>query len=306
MRTTPSAALIAICLPGIALAGRVPVAKVEASSFYTEQGSYLPEKTVDGKQATSWVEGENGSGLGEWIELQLEGETKLTGIKLWAGDWSSYEYWQRANRPKELELKFSDDSIETITLKDEKIAQVFPLDKTTTSVKIKIKSTYSGSTWLDTGIAEVQLMGEGAGVSVDPTGFASSSNAPEDGDGNYLPANASDGLADSMWCEGNADSDGTGEWIEFTFPQPTAMSKLSLINGMGSGLGLWMKANRATAATLSFDGGAAKEIELQNTIRDQTVEFAPVTATKVRLTFTGVIKGREYNDLCVSEARFSE
>ena len=67
--------LLALCLSlsvaSPALAGRLQVASAEASSIYTGEGSYTPAKVHDGKQASSWVEGDEGSGMGAWILLNL-------------------------------------------------------------------------------------------------------------------------------------------------------------------------------------------------------------------------------------------
>ena len=125
-----------------AFAGIAKVSKAEASSTYTEEGNYNASRVMDGKQGTSWVEGEEGSGLGSFVELTLDGEQTLSGIRVWGGDWYSEEYWSRANRPKDLELTFSDGSTEKITLEDAFKSQVFTFSKPvkTTSVKIKVNS----------------------------------------------------------------------------------------------------------------------------------------------------------------------
>jgi hypothetical protein len=116
---------------------------------------------------------------------------------------------------------------------------------------------------------------------------------------------AADGINDSMWCEGNKAGDGTNEWIEFTFPAAQAVAKLSLVNGVGSSMGTWMKSNRATAATLTFSDGSTAAVALKNSMLPQVVEFPSRTTSKVRVTFTTVVKGKEFNDLCVSELGFA-
>ena len=133
--------------------------------------------------------------------------------------------------------------------------------------------------------------------------YAASSVYAADNDGNYEPVNVSDGLADSMWCEADP-GDGAGQWLEFDFGKPTAVSKLRIINGNGYSFGMNMKANAATAATLTFDGGKAQKIDLKPTALEQTVSFSSTTASKVRVTFDTIRPGKEYNDLCISEAAF--
>lgn len=298
-------AVVLLCTPLCALAGSpIAVKSVSASSHYTESGNYEPERVADGKQGTAWVEGDAGAGLGAWVELDLGGEHTVDSLRIWAGDWYNDTSWNRANRPKELEVKLSDGTTEIHTLKDAREVQEIPLGgKKTSTVRLRLKSTYSGSTWPDTGISEVQVIGDGALPGHSAT-ISASSNAPADGDGTYVAANVVDQISDSMWCEGDA-GDGAGQSLTFDFGKAVPVSKLTLINGIGTSLPLWMKANRATKATLAFDSGA-QTVELKPSFRPVTVSFTPVTTRKVTVTFDTVVKGAEYNDLCVSEAWFAE
>ena len=132
-----------------------------------------------------------------------------------------------------------------------------------------------------------------------------SSVAPEDGDGNYLPANALDGLADSMWCEGDK-GDGTGQWLEVDLGAKQVVSKLTLINGIGSSMTVWLKANQALALELTFDDGTKAPVVIERpSFRAATFTFPAVTTQRVRITFTTVKPGKEFNDLCLSEVGFS-
>lgn len=298
--------LAATLLATTATAAPLKPTEITASSTYVPTegtGNYSASRASDGKAATSWFEGEPGSGLGGWIEADFGADTKVTQVKLWAGDWSTWDYWKRANRPKELELKFSDGSTQVITLKDEKVAQTFAIDgggKVTRSVRMKIKAIYDGSTWLDTGIAEFQFFGDAL-----PTETATaSSKAVEDGDGTYLASNAIDGLIDTMWCEGDK-GDGTGQWIEVNLGAPRSVSSVSLIDGMGSSMVLWMKANQATRLALTFSDGATETVSIDRpSFRSATYSFPAHTTSKVRVTVAAVKAGAEYNDTCISELSF--
>lgn len=289
-------------------AGRVGPKTVEASSAYpTENGvSYDASKSTDGKLATAWVEGEEGSGLGSWLKIHVDGDQELTGVRIWGGLWSSYDFWTRANRPKSLEFKFEDGSTEVHELEDNMEAQTLTFSKprASGSVRIRIKSVYNGNTWFDTAISEVQLIGSRKPDFREPTGFQVSSKLADDGDGNYNPSNLTDGVLDSMWCEGSEEGDGTGEWIEYSFGSAVPVSSMTALVGVGGNLGAWMKSNRATAARLTFSDGSTHNVDLKNSAALQSVSFPAKTTRSVKLTFTEVYQGKDYNDLCISELYF--
>ncbi len=300
-----SLALLLVGTP--ALAKRLDVASSDASSTYPDEGNiaYDAGRASDGKLSTAWVEGKEGSGLGEWLELDLGGEKRVHKLKVWGGMWYSPDYWRRSNRPSELELKFSDGSTQVLALADEMVPAelVLASPKATTSVRLRIKSVYPGTTWLDTAISEVQVFDAEASDGAVVREVTASSVMPADADGSYEPLSVADGLVDSMWCEGT-EGDGAGEWLEFRFDGTPRIGRLALVNGNGSALTWWMKGNRASGATLKFSDGSSEDIVIKNTMMPQEITFSPRAAASVRLTFTGVVKGKEYNDLCVSEASF--
>lgn len=303
------AALIAPSLFAVstAHASRLTPSGAEASSTYPPEGneSYEPAKIMDGKVGTSWVEGADGTGLGEWVRLNFESERTLTKVKIWGGMWFSHDYWTRANRPKDIEVRFSDGTTQSFTMANEMVAQEFTFSapQATTSLEVRIRSAHGGTTWLDTAISEIQAFDAEAGEEAVAQSITASSELPADGDGNYSPTNVQDGIADTMWCEGT-DGDGNGEWLEFNFGGEQSISKLHLISGIGSSMRLWMAANRATTGTLTFSDGSSEDVTIRPSFLPQEVTFAPRTATSAKLSVTGVTAGREYNDLCISEARF--
>ena len=239
---------------------------------------------------------------------QLGGEHEVTKLKVWGGFWYSYSYWDRTNRPKEIEVRWSDGTQESFDLADEKKVSELVLDapKTTSTVRIRIKQVYSGSTWLDTAISEIQVFDSSQDETATVASMSSSSKLAADADGDYEPINVTDGLSDSMWCEGSADGDGSGEWIEFTFDGEQRVAKLKMINGIGTSLPFWMKGNRVTSGTLTFSDGATESITIRSIMLPQTIEFTARKTRSVRLTMGDVTRGTEFNDLCISEASFEE
>jgi len=288
----------------------VRIAGVIASSSYPpdQAFTYEPNKTIDGKISTAWVEGDPGSGLGSWIELDLGADHDIAKIRVWGGMWYSSEYWSRANRPKQIELKFSDGSTETMALSDEMTVQemVFASPKKSSSVRFKVKGAHSGTTWQDTGISEIQIFDTAADRVVGARGHSASTTLPADADGNYAATNVADGIVDTMWCEGTEDGDGTAEWLHFDFGASTRVSKLQLINGMGTGIKYWIKANRIVRATIEWSDASTQSVAVKNSALVQTLDVGPKQTSSARITFDEVKRGTEYNDLCVSEAAFLE
>lgn len=289
-------------------AGRIKVKETSTSSDYVgdDGTSYSGKFVVDSKASTSWFEGDKGSGLGSWIELKLPDTRTVSKLRIWGGYWFSEQEWSRANRPKEIELQFSDETTESVTLTDEKKMQEFILSSKprTSSVRLRVKSVYSGTAWPDTAISEIQVFDDSGSNVGRVSAHKASSELPVDADGNYNPKNVSDGLIDSMWCEGSKDGNGEGEWLEFEFSKPEKLQVLGLVNGIGGSIKYWMMGNRVSAATLSFDDGTTESVTVKNTMLPQVISFSARTTKKVKLTFDTVVQGKEYNDLCISEAYF--
>lgn len=285
-----------------AQAKNLKIASVEASSTYPEANgvSYEPTLLSDSKSVTAWFEGKTGSGLGESVTLHLDGEQTVTGVRLWAGWWSDGEQWGANNRPHEVELSFSDGSTKSVSLTDKMELQEIRLDKPvrTSSVRVKIVSIYNGSAFNDTGISEIQVFNDEGDGLIRASAFGASSTY----DQYYSAPLMQDGVLDTMWCEGSKAGDGTGEWVELILPSSTQVSALVLNNGHAGGLRENMRANRAKSATLTFSDGSTEQVVLKPSPLTQTITFSPRSTSKVRITFNEVVKGSEFNDLCISEA----
>ena len=130
------------------------------------------------------------------------------------------------------------------------------------------------------------------------------SSVLQDGSTQYPPEQLADGLVDSLWCEGNADGDGTGESVVFDFGQSVQVSKLQMRNGSAGSFKDFMATNRAKAAKLTFSDGSSVDVPIKTSMMEQTIPFPTKNTSKVTLTITEVVKGSSYNDLCIAEARF--
>jgi len=306
----PLGLLLGLLAAAPADAAPVKILSVNASGtkLNDETGKYDPKFVSDGKQQSYWVEGGDGSGLGSWVQLNFEGPTTVSALQIWNGSWYSYDFWERHSRIKELELEFSDGTKEKTTLTNERRMERVDLAKPVTAewVKVKIKSVYSGNTFNDTGISEVQVLDGKPASHVSVAAWRSSSQYPEDADGHYQAINVQDGLTDSVWCEGDG-GDGVGQWIEADFGATRTVSKLSWINGNAASFALFMKGNRASDVTLTFSDGSSETLSaVKSSIRATEVSFPAKSTSSVRITFDAIAKGKEFNDLCISEAYFHE
>jgi len=306
----PIGLLLGLLATGPAEAATVKVASITASGTKAndDTGKYDPNFVTDGKQQSYWVEGGEGSGLGSWVQLNFAGPTNVTAIQLWNGSWYSFDFWQRHSRIKEVELEFSDGTKQKHDLADNKLMERIDLGATVKAewVKVKIKSVYSGNTFNDTALSEIQVIDDQPESHVQVSEWRSSSEYPEDADGNYKAVNVQDGLADSVWCEGDG-GDGVGQWIEADFGASQKVSKLTWINGNAASFPLFMKGNRAADVTLTFSDGSTEKLSaVKSSIRATEVSFPAHTTSSVRITFDAIAKGKEFNDLCVSEAYFHQ
>ncbi|MEN0064639.1 MAG: hypothetical protein AAGA48_20995 [Myxococcota bacterium] len=297
-----------LALGTTASAAPVKIAGAEAKSFYSEKGStYLPGNVHD-RSTQPWFEGEPGSGVGSWVKVDLGGEHTVTTIKMWAGDWTSHTYWSRANRPKMVEVKYSDGSTEIWELTDEWKVQTFTpkTPKKTSSIRFKINALYSGTAFPDAAISEIQIFDDQPGKTVTVKTASASSEFPSDDEGMYDALQAADGVKDTMWCEGDKETEGLGQWVEFQLAEATTISSMKVCPGMCASLAIHKTGNMPSQMTVDFGDGSTQKIELKDLPLDQPIRFeAPHKTDKVKLTIDAVRKGTKFNDTCLSDVTFN-
>lgn len=124
--------------------------------------SYGAQMAADGDFNTCWMVAGKQDGIGNWIELQFDAPTAVSGIQLLNGNgWDGYYQGQKVQRDlfslngrvRDFTLTFSDGSARTFTARDVREetfgANRFFFDEpiTTTSIRLTIDSGYSGSKW---------------------------------------------------------------------------------------------------------------------------------------------------------------
>jgi hypothetical protein len=298
--------ILPILLCTFASAKTLATSASEASSYFSDDsGNYAAVKLTDGKSSEAWVEDEAGAGLGAWVEIQLPAKTALTSIRLWNGNWYSFNEWDYYSRISKLEVQFSDGSKQEFSLKNEKVPELLKLPSvvTTSSVKLIIRGTYPGSAYADrTAISEIQLLNKEPEDFVAAKTITSSSSMPEDNDGSYSPSNVQDMLSDTAWCAG--DESGEDQWLELDLGGTKKIKEVTVVNGNAADFKIFMGYGRPKSLVLNFDDGSTRDIAVKPSPKEQTVGFLPGKTGKVRIQVRDVMAGKQYKNACLSEIRF--
>ena len=136
-----------------------PVSAQADSQKQSEEEDYSGSSLIDGDQATSWQEGEEGTGEGKGATLTLDGSHQIRYLVLYLGNWKSDELWSYNARPQSLAIQVGENDEEILEFPDEK--QVFYLTLQepveASEVKIRIQSSYEGERWEDNCISEIEV-----------------------------------------------------------------------------------------------------------------------------------------------------
>lgn len=288
-------------------AAPVAIASVTAKSSYSVGGTTFPANNVKDKKSKPWYEGDPGNGVGSWIEVDLGGSKNVTKIGVFPGDWTSRDSWTRGNRPKELEVKWSDGTTQLWTLEDgwKMQALTLPSAKATATIRLKVNGVYSGTTFPDTAISEILVWDDAADPNPSIQKVVSSTEFPSDADGSYFAHQAADGIVDTYWCEGNKTSDGVGETLDLQFDKPMPVSTMNICAGMCS-FGNQQKGNIPTRVTLSYSDGGTQSVDLKVSPLPQAIPLTTHTTGSVKIRIDAVKKGTEFNDACISEVSFTK
>lgn len=128
-------------------------------------------------------------------------------------------------------------------------------------------------------------------------------------DGNtrvYGVSNLFDDNNRTVWSEAS-DGDGRGEVITFTASEPFDFESFSITNGFIYSKNLYNNNNRAVGLIVETNNGDKREIRMDDgrlSLIEYVIDFQEVTSFTV--TFTDILPGSKYNDLCISEMRIND
>jgi len=80
--------------------------------------TYGAANVIDGSNQTAWVEGVDGDGIGEWIQVYLPQQATLTGLRIKNGYWKSERHLLKNTRVARILVSFSDGTSEEFVLYD--------------------------------------------------------------------------------------------------------------------------------------------------------------------------------------------
>lgn len=149
------------------LAGKTRVTMLSHTAY---DSSHLvqTDKTIDnsawsafdGQSVTSWQDGVEGDGIGEYIGISFDGEYQVQVITLLVGNHRSDSWFAKNNVPKSLYINLGGQVFE-VSLPKEKteFAVVLSRPVAASDIRITVDAVYKGTEYSDTVIAEVGVYG---------------------------------------------------------------------------------------------------------------------------------------------------
>ncbi len=158
----------------------------EASSFLWNdwnkfQENYHANYAGDDDPKTAWVEGDKGSGAGQWLRMKLTSLDNTTSVRVRIrnGYQKSPELFTQNARVKTATLTLMPSGVQkVIELKDDAAWQEFVVPQsegTLQAIEIKVASVYEGSKSTDMGLSDVQVFA--TSTAVDNPAFEKSKKA---------------------------------------------------------------------------------------------------------------------------------
>lgn len=135
--------------------------RVTASSIVEPKEGYPAYNLFDRSKEFGWVEGKPDDGIGEFIQIELDDEITLTGLEIYNGYQRSLDHFQKNGAVTRL-LVSSGTQSSSLDLTNVFGAQRVFLSSPITgkNFKFTIEAVRTGSSWKDTAISELILLGK--------------------------------------------------------------------------------------------------------------------------------------------------
>ena len=137
----------------------VIIGRLRSSSMLADSGDplrYGPLNLIDNDLDSTWAEGVNEEGFGEWVEVEFANPEFIHSMRVWGGFFSK-NYLLANNRLKEFEVWLDGRILRRVLVPDEgsPIDVELPIDKKIRSIRIVIIEVHNGQRWDDTCISDI-------------------------------------------------------------------------------------------------------------------------------------------------------
>lgn len=117
---------------------------------------YVKNNLLDYDLNSAWAEGSEGSGIEEWLEINVTEQMKINEIILFPGYGKSEDLFYANNRVKKVSVEWNGKS-KIVELEDYFCAQSININDTTNKIKITFLDVYKGSKYNDLCVSEIML-----------------------------------------------------------------------------------------------------------------------------------------------------
>jgi hypothetical protein len=130
-----------------------------SSELKNDKGHYSAQKAFDGLLATSWAEGDRGSGKDAWLELDLLRSTEVKSVSIWPGDLSRGKKSLRETaRPGRVQVYMDGKPVGDEVRIDDGVRRVdIPVGVTGRKVRVVVVQSEEGFVFQDLHIAEMAI-----------------------------------------------------------------------------------------------------------------------------------------------------
>lgn len=149
-------------LSGMMRAGVLQGTAVQ-SSHVVQAGTTIDNSgwsAFDGQSTTSWQEGVDGDGIGEYVGISFDREYQVQVITLLLGNHRSDSWYVKNNTPQTLSINLSGQVFQVTFPKEKReFAVVLSRPAAASDIRITIDAVYPGTEYTDTIISEVGVYG---------------------------------------------------------------------------------------------------------------------------------------------------
>ncbi len=133
------------------------------SSNVVQKGNTIDNSAwsaFDGDRITSWQEGREGDGIGEFIGIGLDRTYQVKVITVWLGNHRTAELYTKNNVPRTLTFQIGGQDFQaTFPNEMQEFALEFSQPVEASDIRITVNDVYKGTVYADASIAEVEVYG---------------------------------------------------------------------------------------------------------------------------------------------------